>query len=345
MSALKNYLDSNEMVIDRFSPITFQEIPFDCAITNRRILLYRRDKMQFTDFKHELTEKLSLEKEWYAEFSLFMIMALIFGSIWFISGICYSIITITNEALNPPVMVIRALIYPGLILLCIGLGGLYIYLTHLKLHILIETPEVKAQLFSKSEVLDELSKIYESLKSGEIKPAEGVVPEITNEQYLTKKPIATFNKISVKITFKDDDNKKRSIGAQSEIIFTEASMQITSRRLISLKEKNIYQKYIGNREIPIITEENISKLFDLAKELNIFWFLLMDFHFDLRKLSLQDSHFYTGPADPTELLLKVTTTTGDIVIVLKKRQFRFDIPAKKIVEMRHLIKDLTKSEQ
>jgi len=343
MSAIRDYLDPNEQVIDRFSSVKFNETTFDCALTNRRILLYGREKKQSKDINYESINKLSLEKEWYAEFFLFMIMALIIGSIWFISAIYYSYIQNTNINLQTPIMVIRALLYPGLILLCIALGGSYIYFTRMKLHILIVTPQENFQLFSTQKTLGDISKIYEFIKSGEIRPFEGEIPAGSLEQRLSEKPIATFGKIDSRITFKDDNNRRKSIALYSIITLTESFIYITSKRLKILKENNIYEKYTQNKEVPLITEENLSNIFDLARELNIFYFLLMDFRFDLRKSSLVDSHFYTGPVGSTGIFLQVNTPTGEIVIEFKKTHIFSNTPAKEILEIKKLIKDILKT--
>jgi hypothetical protein len=181
MSALNDYLDANETVIDRFSSVKFKEVTFDCALTNSRILLYGREEEQSTDIKYESINQISVEKEWYDEFFLFMMMALIIGSIWSISAIAYRFIEVP-EILEPPAMVIRALLIPGLILLCIGLVGSYIFFTRMKVHLLIVTPEETIQLFSKQHVLSDLLKIYEDIKSGKIELFEGGISVISPDQ-------------------------------------------------------------------------------------------------------------------------------------------------------------------
>lgn len=331
MSILNNYLAPDEHVVDQISPIKFKDVSFDCAITNQRLLLYRKEKMQFTDFKYESINRMSLEKEWYPEFFLGATIALIIGLIWFISAIVYSSMYI--ETPIPPIMVIRALLYPGLILTCLGAVGLVIYYTRMKLHVLIITPEGAFQLYSKQDRLDDLLQRYEGIKSGEITTSKGIIPVFSNEERLSEKPLATFANIGIKITFKDESLTKKSIDMKFSIRFTEKFMQITSNRSEILKESIFYKKILETKTIPLITEENLKAIFEIAKALQINWTLLQTFNFSLQRMALQDSHFLTGPKGSDSLLLKLESHNGQIALELKKPRFYTDAPAPEIVEI------------
>jgi hypothetical protein len=330
MSVLKTYLAPDEQVVDRISPIKFKDISFDCAITNQGILLYRKDKMQFTNFKYASINQISLEKEWYNEFFLGAIIALILGLIWFISATVYNSLDVE---VSPPIMVIRALLYPGLVLTCLGSVGLWLYYTRMKIHIQILTPEEKFQLYSKEDRLGALLQRYEDIKSGEITLSRGIVPEIPNEQRLAEKPLATFNNIGIKITFKDEFFSKKSIDMNFSIRFTENFMQMTSKRLETLKESIILKKTFETKTIPLITEENLKDLFEIAHALQINWILLANFNFPLPKISLQTSHFLTGFKGSDSILLKLESPYGQIALELKKSRLYTNAPAPEIVEI------------
>ncbi len=331
MSVLKTYLAPDEQVVDRISPIKFKDISFDCAITNQGILLYRKDKMQFTNFKYASINQISLEKEWYNEFFLGAIIALILGLIWFISATVYNSLDVE---VSPPIMVIRALLYPGLVLTCLGAFGLWLYDTRMKIHIQILTSEDQFLLYSKQDRLDTLLQRYEGIKSGEITYSREIIPEIPNEQREAEKAIATFANIGVRITFKDEFSSKQSMSMHSSIKFTENSMQIISNRLEKLKGIPTFKGLFETKPIPLITEENLKDMFEIAKALQITWIFVTNFNFPLQKISLQNSHFLTGTKGSDTLLLRLESPYGQIALELKKsRIIHVNEPAPQIVEI------------
>jgi hypothetical protein len=230
-------------------------------------------------------------------------------------------------------MVIRALLFPGLILTCLGAIGLAIYYTRMKLHVLILTPEGTFQLYSKQDRLDDLLQRYEGIKSGEITSTRGIIPAIPNEQRLSEKPIATFEQISVKITFKDEFFSKKSINMTFSTGFTENFLQLTSIRSEILKKSAFFKKILETTTIPLITEENLKDIFEITKELKINWSFLTNFNFPLQKISLQNSHFLTGPKGSDSLLLQLESPYGQIALELKKPRLYTNAPAPQIVEI------------
>ncbi|MFX1298754.1 MAG: PH domain-containing protein, partial [Promethearchaeota archaeon] len=79
MIALKEQLAANERVIDRFSPIMYQDTQYDCAVTNSRILLYQKDKPNGIEIDYPSITSISFEKELYNDLQFAGIIALFFG--------------------------------------------------------------------------------------------------------------------------------------------------------------------------------------------------------------------------------------------------------------------------
>jgi hypothetical protein len=333
MSILKNYLNPQERVIDRIATIKYRETIFDCAITDHRILLHRRDKLEYKDIDYKLINKFSLEKEWYGEFFLGSVIATIMGLIWFISAIGYHYIEIVDPALIPPVMVIKALLYPGLVLACLGVAGLYFYYSRMKLHIQISTPEENLHLFAKEDRLDELRTIYEGIKTGEIPFSKGIFSDISDKQRLSEEPIVAFNNIQVKLTFKDENIRKKTIKLNCSVKLSENFMHLTSSRLTALKKGPTFGAILGKRDLPVVNEDNLSRIFDIAQELQINWIFLTDFNFTLSKMALQNNHFLTGLVGSDTILLRGESLQGQFAVELTKVRLFTNARAKEIIEI------------
>lgn len=342
MSILKNYLAPQEQLIDRIAPIKFKGINFDCAITNQRMILYGKDKKQFQDIKYESINQVTLEKEWYDEFFLGTIISLIIGIIWLVSGIVYRYIE--NPEIAPQIGVIRALMYPGLVLTCLGIAAFFIYCTRMKLHLQILTPQESFQLYSNQERLNNLFTIYKNIKSGDIPSFGSMISGIPDEKRQSEKPLATFDNIGVKITFKDESTRKKSINLIYSIIFTENFIQLTSKRLMILKNSPIFKKYFEEKKIPLITEENLYNIFTIAKDLQVSWVLLTNFNFTFPRSLPQNYHFLTGFVGSGSTLLIVESFAGQIALEFKKLRLFTDAPAQEIVEIEKFIRNHIKKQ-
>ncbi|MHA1264601.1 MAG: hypothetical protein ACTSRS_05120 [Candidatus Helarchaeota archaeon] len=340
MSVLKNYLNSNEQVIDRLAPIRFKEIIFQCALTNSRICLYTEDGKRILDFDYKSIKQLSLEKEWYDEFHLGAIFALLIGSIWSIAGFIYQYID--NPSLIPEINVIRALFYPGLGFLSLGIVSMYLFYSKMKTHILICTPNEKFQLFSNSKTLHELQTIYENIKSKEIVLPEGDLSEISDKDRLSEEYITVFEDIDVKITFKDENTHKRSIHMKFQVKLSENLIHLTSKRVLTLKRSTMFDKYTKGQRIPLITESNLFKFFTIAKELGINWILLTTFNFMRPTISPKNYHFLTGFTGPESIILIVNSYYGQIALELKKTHLLTNTIAPEIIEIKKIIEKYSK---
>jgi hypothetical protein len=341
MSILKNYLNPQERVINRIGDIKYKEKIFDCALTNHRILLYRKDKLEYTDIDYKIINKFSLEKEWYGEFFLGSIIATILGLIWFISAIIYHYIN--DPAIMPPILVIRALLYPGLVLVCLGVAGLYFYFSGMKLHILISTPDEDLQLYAKEDHLNELRTIYEGIKTGEISFSNSGISEIPDERRLSEEPIVDLNNIQVKITFKDESLRKKTIKLNYAVKLAEHFLRLTSTRLIALKKSPTFGSILDKKDLPLIKEDSLSRIFDLAKELQINWIFLTDFSFALPNMALQNTHFLTGFAGSDTVLLRGESLQGQFALEFSKFRLYTNARAKEIVEIDKFLKKYLKN--
>ena len=132
-------------------------------------------------------------------------------------------LTITTQ-----ITIIRALLYPGIVLLCLGITGLYVYYTRMKIHIQIITPQESYQLYSEQHNLNDLLTLHENIRSGDITPPKGIISEISNEQRLSEKPVVTFDDIKVKIAFKDEDILHLAISDEKEAGSIELSLNVTA---------------------------------------------------------------------------------------------------------------------
>ncbi|MHA1278266.1 MAG: hypothetical protein ACTSQI_12520 [Candidatus Helarchaeota archaeon] len=337
MSYLKSLLATNELVIDRVTPIEVEGDAFDCAVTNLRTILYKKGGKQFIEIEHETIDQISLQKEWYNEFFLGASISLILGLIWAIAGYVYRFIN--DPTIQPQIGIIRALFYPGLVLICLGTVGLFFYFTRMKIHVLIITSEKTFELYSKQDRLDELLLIHEQIKSGVLLSSKGRPAELSDTQRNTEKPLFSFANINGKITFKDDTFQKKSIHLKFKIDFTNNYMQLVSNRLLALEKSPVYTKVTKGITFPLITEENLCDIFKISKTLPINWIWLTRFNFALPKISIVKEHFLTGPVGPTSLLLKVEPLYGQFTLELSKSQLFSSEPAEEIIHIKKIIKN------
>lgn len=331
MSILKKNLLPNEQVIDRIPLIKYEGDSFDCALTNQRILLYQTEKNSIKEINLKSIKKFSLEKEWYDEFFLAAIIVLILGLIWAISGFIYQFID--DPTIIGPIRAIRALLYPGIVFICLGFGALIVFHIRMKIHILIQTPQQNFQLFAKQHSLNEFIKGYEYITSGDVIFPERQMPEFLDKERLSEDALATFTDIKVKLTFKNCKAQKLSISLRFSISFTENFINLTSNALQKLKNNPIHLNISKKKEIPLISEENLCNLPEIANDLQVNWLFLTNFNFPLQKLTQQKYHFHTGHVGFDSLLLRVESSNGDIALELSKPRLLSNAPAPEILEI------------
>ncbi len=337
MSNIQNYLTTHETVIDRIVNINLNKTSYDCTITNYRLFLFKEDKKQFIDIEFEKITQISLEKEWYDEFFLASIICLIIGLIWSIAGLIYRFID--DPSIMTQIIAIRALIYPGIVFLCFAIAGLCIYYKWMKIHVQILTSQDMFQLYSNPQNLKQLLTLYEKLTSGDITSHKPTISGIPDEQRLSEQSVATFNDMQVKITYKDAKAQKNSINLKFNITFTENFIHLISKRVLIYKKSQHFKHFWEEKKLPLITEANLYKIYEIARELNINWILLTNFNFQLQNISLQTEHFLTGSIDPSSILLIVESFYGQFTLELNKPRFFTNAPAQEIVEIKKIIQD------
>ncbi|NVM27689.1 MAG: hypothetical protein HWN65_02515 [Candidatus Helarchaeota archaeon] len=149
-----------------------------------------------------------------------------------------------------------------------------------------------------------------------------------------EKPLVYFENIGVKIIFRNENNKRKAISAHCEIGFTETEMQITARKLSDLLSKGKSGKLEG---LPKIDEENLYRLKTLAKELKVPWWYLMDISFNLENVVSKGFTFRWGAHGSTNLILRVNSPHGEILVELVKKKFNARSPADQLVKIDRIV--------
>ena len=213
----------------------------------------------------------------------------------------------------------------------------------MKMHILICTPHEKFRLFSNEEILSELLSIYKGINTGEISCIQAKLPERSYEQRLSDEPISIFDDINIKITFRDENAQKKSINMKFRVKFTKNFMHLTSNFLLKLKNSGNFDKNVGKKEIPLITEDNLYKIFTIAKELGVKWLLLTNFNFKYPKIVSTNYHFITGFINPGSLLLELDSCHGKFVLELKNPRLFTNSPTPELIEIKKIIKSYSEN--
>jgi hypothetical protein len=199
---------------------------------------------------------------------------------------------------------------------------------------------------------DLLNNLYEKLR----KPQEEIPPPIFKEIIFLEKILGYYKKIKVKIRFIDSNNQSQELQILSEIYFSNTLMQIIARKLshrlerekkgdmevLQVMKKNY--NYFKNGEIITLNEENFHQILDLAEELNIKWYLLMNLNFNLKKISClayKPHREYMRPRT-INLWLVVETRHEPIVLILEKIYPSPFTPAPSLVQIEKIIKEYGK---
>jgi len=195
---------------------------------------------------------------------------------------------------------------------------------------------------------DLLNNLYKKL--GE--PQEKIPSATFKEIIYLEKILGYYKKINVKIRFIDSNNQRQELQALSEICFSNTLMQIIARKLSHRLEREnrgdleVLQvmkenyRYFKNGGIITLNEENFHQILDLAEELNIKWYLLMNLNFDLKKISClayKPHHEYMRPRT-INLWLVVETHHEPIVLILEKLYPSPFTPATSLVKIETTIK-------
>lgn len=157
LTVAKEYLESDEKVVNTFSPLTYNLLPYNCIITNRRILLFTKDKSKFHEIDHRKVSTLLLRKEW--QFGSSYYTCLILGMLGVIFG---------------PTLISWGLIFQLTILwgvgICCVVGGfiglLLSYKMQSKYYLLMQVGPERFQLHSSRTLLTSLFNEIRQLKSG-----------------------------------------------------------------------------------------------------------------------------------------------------------------------------------
>jgi len=147
---------------------------------------------------------------------------------------------------------------------------------------------------------------------------------------LTEKSLASFEKVRVRITFRDGEYKDRAIAATYQIGFSESSMQIIAWKLLEFLKKEKYKKLFESGQIPKIDEENLHLILEIAKELKIDWPVLMNVTLDLKKISSQG--FISN-----HLFLEVGASHRLITLLLQKLKLNNWTPSQILVEIDKIV--------
>jgi hypothetical protein len=335
---LKDYLGSDELIVDRFSAISYNNLEYDCALTNQRILLYKKNIELSTEINYDTISSISFEKEWFNDFFFVIMLLFIFGTVCLIIGISAN----AFDNLGWKIAVINAMrvfFYPGVISLFCGIGALYFFITQANYFALISGAE-KIRLYSNQDTLRAFIGVFEKLKSGKINVAEiQKIPELPIEERLSGRFIASFDNIGVKITFKDGNNKKRTISAPAKVEFTSLTMQIVATVRYELIKDKKYKDLIESNIVPLYIEESLDQMDEIAKELKVNWVYLLNISFDLKKTLVQGFISRLGIIPSKNLMLQVDSTLGAISIELSKKQFSLWSPASDLIKIEEIIKE------
>ena len=159
-----------------------------------------------------------------------------------------------------------------------------------------------------------------------------------DEEASFQKTTSLFENIGVKIVFRNPKNKVDSISARCTIRFTEKTMNIQAKKLAASLNENIAK----NIAIPEIVEANLYQIKDLAKEMKVPWWWLMDITFDLKNIAVQGFDFRLGWRSSTNLGLLVKSPQGDIHIELMKQRANTRVPSEKLRQISNIIKKYNK---
>lgn len=122
-----------------------------------------------------------------------------------------------------------------------------------------------------------------------------------------------FDKIKVKIKFRDQENKKKDISAQCKVTLYKNAMRIISRKL--LKEQELGQAGEASK----LTEESLPSIYNMAKDLNVPWWHLMNIGFSPENvLTSKYKYKYRGPASTKNLRFEVAGKTGLMMVEMEK---------------------------
>ncbi|MFX1453090.1 MAG: hypothetical protein ACFFCM_19805, partial [Promethearchaeota archaeon] len=113
-----------------------------------------------------------------------------------------------------------------------------------------------------------------------------------------------FGKIRVKIKFRDTKNKKKKIGAFTNIRIEDEKIKIFSRRLIL--ERNKVENILKERELPTFTEESMNQILDIAKTLKVPWGYLFNFEIKFENIDSTKYVQRIGAQGSKNLLIKLT---------------------------------------
>ncbi len=162
---------------------------------------------------------------------------------------------------------------------------------------------------------------------------------------------AYYDKIRVIVRYKDEKNKKNVIGVICTINLTEEYLQIISNYIVFLMTREKYKTKFKDKDIPVITEENLYQIKELAKRLKVKRRLLENFYFDLNKITVKGFKRFSDYSKPryeiapSTLQLEIDSAHGVIVVLLETQKVfnPFTRKAPKLVELSKLIKQTKKS--
>ncbi|MHA1267188.1 MAG: hypothetical protein ACTSRS_18260 [Candidatus Helarchaeota archaeon] len=335
MFSVQDYLNGEEEVIDRFAPVYYHENETYCAVTNQRILFYKKKEKDSTFIPFNIIDTIKLETPWGGDLFYFMIVSLAMGSLWIAFGIASFIIpTLWTEVVQG---ILQGLILPGMGLVIFGLWATNKYWKSESPHLLLQTEQGIQKIYSSENILRQLQSVLIEVSSKKFGERGGAFSDLSEDQRRSEKILAQFEKVSVELKFKDENATERTLKADCNIVVRKSSIQLTAMNLTKFRNYPRYKTKINFDQIPLITEENVHRLLDFAQENQIHWYVLFDINFSLQRMWVVQSE--EGILAPPDLFVRVNSPAGDLPLRFSKRHLLSGERTPEISELESLIRE------
>lgn len=152
---LDEALHPDEMIINRFHQVEYEDVQFDSYITNSRLLLIRNN-LVFLDIDTKWIHNLALQRMWNRKSIPLLMVGFIFLTIF---GIMSLVLSVTGISANFLTYSIPIIIFLGFVPIIIGSASSNFYL-------LINYKDGPIQLYSKKAILRAINTLLNKIKTG-----------------------------------------------------------------------------------------------------------------------------------------------------------------------------------